>query len=146
MNMEIKPKFGIGEFTFGMKEAAVIAKLGKPDKTMKDEEDEDQLIYQYNKHKLRLTFYLEHEGRLGYIRSANPKLTYQGKPVINVPIDQIKKDVLGKSITEWEIEDYDFFSTYFNEENWFILHVEYDEVTEIELGVTFKNEDEYDWK
>ncbi|WP_207513167.1 hypothetical protein [Longitalea luteola] len=143
--MEIKPKKGIGEFTFGMKADQVVAKLGKPDKTYQDEDDENQLLYQYNKHKLRLTFYQDHDGKLGYIRSANPNLTFQGKPVMNTPIDKVKSEVFGKFIEEWEEEDYDFFVTYVNEDNWIVLNVEYDEVTEIELGVPVKNDDEYDW-
>lgn len=144
--MEIKPTFGIGDFTFGMKAEQVVAKLGKPDKMYQDEDDENQLLYQYNKSKLRLTFYQDHDGKLGYIRCANPNLTFQGKPVMNTPIEKVKNEVFGSQIEEWEEEDYDFFVTYVNEDNWIVLNVEYDEVTEIELGVPVKNDDEYDWK
>ena len=143
--MEIKPKYGIADFTFGMKAEEVIKKLGKPDKIYKDEDDENQLLYQYNKSKIRLTFYQEHEGKLGYIRCANPALTYQGKPVIQVPIDKVKEG-FGKLIKDWEVEDYNSFVTYISEEYWLVLNVEYDEVTDIELGVPFKNDEEYDWQ
>ncbi|WP_205513159.1 hypothetical protein [Longitalea arenae] len=144
--MEIKPKYGIGDFTFGMKADQVVAKLGKPDKMYQDEDDENQVLYQYNQHKLRLTFYQDHDGKLGYIRCSNPKLQFQGKPVMNTPIDKVKDETFSSLIEEWEEEDYDFFVTYVNEENWIVLNVEYDEVTEIELGVPVKNDDEYDWK
>jgi hypothetical protein len=44
------------------------------------------------------------------------------------------------------VEDYNSFVTYISEEYWLVLNVEYDEVTDIELGVPFKNDDEYDWQ
>ena len=144
--MEIRPKYGIGNFTFGMKVQEVIEMLGKPDKIYNDEDDENQLLYQYNKNKLRLTFYQEHDGRLGYIRCANPALTYQGKSIINIPIEKVKEEVFGKLIHEWEFEDYDLFATYLNKEYWLVLNVDYNEVTDIELGVPFNDDEEYDWK
>ncbi|OQP65338.1 hypothetical protein A3860_16865 [Niastella vici] len=143
--MEIRPKKGIGDFTFGMKAEEVVAKLGKPDKIYQDEDDENQLLYQYNKSKLRLTFFEDHEGKLGYIRCSSPTLTYQGKPIINSSIEKVKKEVFGKHIEEWEEEDYDFFATYVNEEYWIVLNVEYDEVTEVEVGVPFNDDEEYEW-
>lgn len=143
--MEIRPKKGIGDFTFGMKAEEVVAKLGKPDKVYQDEDDENQLLYQYNKSKLRLTFFQDHEGKLGYIRCSSPTLTFQGKSIINGAIEKVKKEVFGKDIEEWEEEDYDFFVTYVNEEYWIVLNVEYDEVTEVEVGVPFNEDEEYEW-
>lgn len=143
--MEIKLKYGVGDFSFGMKAEEVIKKLGKPDKIYQDEDDENQLLYQYNKQKLRLTFYQEHEGKLGYIRCSNPNLTYQGKPIIHTPIEKVK-EAFKPSIKKWEVEDYNSFVTYLSEEYWIVINVEYDEVTDIELGVPFKNDDEYDWQ
>ena len=142
--MEIKPKSGVADFIFGMSAEEVVKKLGQPDKIYEDEDDENQLLYQYNKQKLRLTFYQEEDGKLGYIRCSNPALTFQGKPIINVSIEKVK-EVFGNAIPEWEMEDYDFFSTYVNDDNWIVLTVDYDEVTEIELGVPFNNDDEYSW-
>jgi hypothetical protein len=145
--MEINLKKGIGDFTFGMKAEEIVVKLGKPDKIYEEEEDETELIYQYNKHKFKFTFYQEHEGKLGYIRCANPKLTFQGKPIIQAPADVVIKDVFGARIKDWQEEDYNSFTTYISEEFWLVLNAEYDEVTDIELGVPFKDDaDEYDWK
>lgn len=144
--MEIILKRGIGDFTFGMKAEEVKAKLGKPDKIYQDEEDENELIYQYNKSKLKLTFYQEHEGKLGYIRCSNPALTYQGKPILNTPVEKVKKEVFGTKIKDWQEEDYNSFATYISEEYWLVLNAEYDEVTDVELGVPFKDDDEYDWE
>lgn len=146
MNMELKPTRGIGDFTFGMKAEAITAKLGKPDKIYQDEEDENELIYQYNKSKLRFTFYQEHEGKLGYIRCSDPQLTYQGKRIIQTPVEKVKKEVFGALIKDWQEDDYNAFVTYISEKYWLVLNAEYDEVTDIELGVPFKNDEEYDWK
>ncbi|MBO9201372.1 MULTISPECIES: hypothetical protein [Niastella] len=143
--MDIKLKKGIGDFTFGMKAEDVIAKLGKPDRIYEDEEDENELIYQYNKSKLKFTFYQEEDGKLGYIRCANPKLTYQGKPIIQAPAEVVIKDVFGAAIKDWQEEDYNSFVTYISESHWLVINAEYDEVTDIELGVPVKNEEEYDW-
>lgn len=144
--MEIKPKYGIGDFSFGMKTEEIIKKLGKPDKIYQDEEDENELLYQYNKLKIKFTFYQEHEGKLGYIRCSNPGLTFKGKPVIQAPIDKVKGEVFAQVIKKWDVEDYNSFVTYISEEHSLVLNVEYDEVTDIELGVPVKNEEEYDWK
>jgi hypothetical protein len=143
--MEITLKKGIGDFTFGMKEEDVKAKLGKPDKIYQDEEDENELIYQYNKSKLKFTFYQEHEGKLGYIRCSNPALTHQGKSILHVPVEKVIKEIFGTRIKDWQEEDYNSFATYISEEYWLVLNAEYDEVTDVELGVPFKNDDEFDW-
>ena len=129
-----------------MKTEEVIKKLGKPDKIYQDEEDENELLYQYNKLKIKFTFYQEHEGKLGYIRCSNPDLTFKGKPVIQAPIDKVKGEVFAQLIKKWDVEDYNSFVTYISEEHSLVLNVEYDEITDIELGVPVKNEEEYDWK
>ena len=46
---------------------------------------------------------------------------------------------------KWEIGDYELFQTHFNEPNWLTLHSEFGEIHEIEMGVPFKNENEYDF-
>jgi hypothetical protein len=143
--MELKPTYGIGDFKFGMKAADVVAKLGKPDKMYEDEEDENELIYQYNKSKLKFTFYQDHDGKLGYITCSNTALTYQGKPVIQAPVDVAIKEVFA-NIKDWQEEDYNSFTTYISETQWLVINAEYDEVTDIELGVAVKNDEEYDWK
>ena len=143
--MELRPTYGIGDFTFGMKAADVIAKLGKPDKMYEDEEDENELIYQYNKSKIKFTFYQDQDGKLGYITCSNPKLTYQGKPVIQAPVEVVIKEVFG-NIRDWQEEDYNSFTTYISEKQWLVINAEYDEVTDVELGVSVKNDEEYDWR
>jgi len=143
--MELKPLFGLGDFTFGMTESDVIRLIGGPDKSFLDEDDENELIYQYNRLKLRLTFYQQENGKLGYIRSSNPELTYLGKGIIGTPIEKAKTEILENLISEWEVEDFDFFSTHFNEKYWIVLNTEYEDVTDVELGVPLDDDDKYKW-
>ena len=143
--MELKPTYGIGDFKFGMKAADVVAKLGKPDKMYEDEEDENELIYQYNKSKIKFTFYQDQDGKLGYITCSNPTLTYQGKAVIQAPVEVVIKEVFN-NIKDWQEEDYNSFTTYISEKQWLVINAEYDEVTDVELGVPVKNDEEYDWR
>ena len=53
--MTINLKNGIDNLLFGMKQKDVEAILGKPNKQFLD--DDKNVIYLYNKEKLRLTFY-----------------------------------------------------------------------------------------
>lgn len=59
-------------------------------------------------------------------------------------IEDVKSQIDSNS-ESWEKEEYDSFNIYFLESDWLTLNVEYERVTDIELGVPFKNEDEYDW-
>jgi hypothetical protein len=142
--MEIKLGTGIGEITFGKKEAEIIAILGEPDKMFTSEDEEEELIYQYNKQKLRLTFYNEEEGRLGYISCGNPALTFEGKHLIGEPVTKVTDEVL-KDLNEWNVENYDYFDTYLNEEKWIVLTVDYDVVMEVDFGVILDEDEEYIW-
>lgn len=142
--MQLKPGIGIDEIIFGLKEADIIKLLGKPDKTFTDEEDDD-LIYQYNKLRLCLTFLKEEGNKLRYIRCANQALTFNGKPLLDQPIKYVLDEVL-RGDREWETEQYEFFDTYFNEESWIVLNVAYEVVSDIEIGVPYEDDGEtYKW-
>lgn len=146
--MEIDFKRGLGDIKFGMKEDEVIAQLGKPDKTILDEEyDEIQLSYYYNDLKLTLSFFNKSEGKLGYIKSSNPHLTYKNEKIIGMNINLIK-DRLFKNISEWEFNEYGDFDKYWADhlqQYWIAMDVEYEVVTHFEFGVPLKNNEEYDW-
>jgi hypothetical protein len=143
--MEIKPEIGIGELKFGIKLADVEKILGKADSVEPEKDDEHRIIVVYNKQRLRLTFYENENNKLGYIISSNPNLNYNGINIINSNIDFIKNEVFNKIISNWEIEDYDSFISHFEEKYWLTLHSEFETVTTLELGVPYKNEEEYNW-
>ena len=142
--MNIKLKTGIDNLKFGMTRKEVINELGDPTNIMTDEDEENEIILEYFDKKFKLTFYQSENDRFGYFRSKNKELSFEGKRIINEPIKKVKNEIF-KNINEWEFDDYGSFQTFFNEENWMTLHVEYGEVYEIELGVTMDENDEYQW-
>jgi hypothetical protein len=142
--MQLKPGKGIGELTFGMMPATVVEMLGEPDKIFVSDDEEDEFIYQYNELRLMLTFYKHENDRLGYIRSSNPAVTYYGAPMIDQPVKEMLEGPM-KSIKNWQIEKYDFFDTYLNEKSWIVLNVEYERITDLEIGVPLGDDDVYVW-
>ena len=142
--MKINLKSGIEQLLFGMKQNDVTTIYGKPDRNYKDEDD--NVILVYNKLKMRLTFYQEEDLRLGYIVASSPKLELFGNLIIDKPIASVKKDLAAKGITKFTQEEFDTFENYFNEENWFILQTEFEEVVKFEIGAIINQKDEFDWK
>ena len=142
--MKINLKNGIEKLLFGMKQNDVTALYGKPDRNYKDEDD--NVIFAYNKLKMRLTFYKDEEFKMGYIVASSPDLDLFGNKVIGKKISEVKKELALKGITKFTQEDFDTFENYFNEENWIILQTEFDEVVKFEIGAIINAKDEFDWK
>ena len=142
--MQLKPGKGLGEITFGMLPATVIKLLGEPSRIFVSDDEEDEFIYQYNELRTMFTFYKHEKDRMGYIRTSNPLVTYNGSLLLDEPV----KDVLAgpmKNIKDWHIEKYDFFDTYMNEKSWIVLNVEYDRISDIEIGVPLGDDEVYIW-
>ncbi|MBF4463685.1 hypothetical protein [Flavobacterium sp. LC2016-12] len=142
--MKINLKSGIDKLLFGMKQNDVTAVFGKPDKNYKDEDD--NVIFVYNSHKIRLTFYEEEELKLGYLVASSNDLEVFGFKIIGRKIADVKKDLATKGITKYTQETFDTFENYFNEDNWFILQTEFDEVVKFEIGAIINEKDEFAWK
>ncbi|MCV9929949.1 hypothetical protein OIU83_19975 [Flavobacterium sp. LS1R49] len=142
--MKINPKNGIDKLLFGMKQNDVTAIYGKPDRNYKDEDD--NVIFAYNKLKIRLTFYQEEDLRLGYAVASSPDLEIFGFKIIGRKISDVKKDLATKEITKFTQEEFDTFENYFNEENWIIFQTEFEEVVKFEIGAIINSKDEFDWK
>lgn len=142
--MKINLKSGIDKLLFGMKQNDVTAIYGKPNRNYKDEDD--NVILVYNQLKMRLTFYQEEDLKLGYIVASSPKLELFGATVIDKPIATVKKELATKGITKFTQEEFDTFENYFNEDNWFILQTEFEEVVKFEIGAIINQKDEFDWK
>lgn len=139
--MKINPKHGIDRLIFGMKQKDVSAIYGKPDKQFEDEDD--NIIFIYNDLKLQLNFYQDEDFRLGYIISSNPELNLFDSKIIGQNPETLKKNLI--EFKSWEKEDFDLAENFFNEDNWFILVSEFNQVVKVELGCIIKN-DEFDWK
>lgn len=142
--MKINLKNGIDKLIFGMKQKDVTAIYGKPDRNYKDEDD--NVIYAYNKLKIRLTFYQEEDLKLGYMVASSPDLDWFGTKVIGRQIADVKKELTAKGVTKFTQEEFDTFENYFNEENWIILQTEFEEVVKFEIGAIINQKDEFDWK
>lgn len=141
--MKINLKNGIDKLLFGMLQKDVIAIYGKPTKTYKDEEE--NVIFLYNEQKIRLTFYVEEDLKLGYIVSSNENLTVFDQKIIGKTIDTIKKELAPKGLKTWEEESFDTYENYFNEDFWIIVQTEFGFAVKVELGAIIKN-DEFEWK
>ena len=127
-----------------MKQKDVVAVYGKPNREYKDEDN--NIIFAYNEQKMRLTFYQDEDFRLGYIVASSPNLTLFGNAVIGKKISEVQDQLKKNGIVKFTTEDFDNFENYFNEDNWFILQTEFDEVDKFELGAIINNKDEFDWK
>lgn len=142
--MELKPKFGLDQLLFGMKQKDVESLFGKADSVFKDEDDNQILLY--NALKARLTFYQEEDFKLGYIIISNPEIRLFNQKVIGQDLIEVKSILEKKGFTLFEEEVFDSVTNYFNEENWIILQAEFGQVIKVELGAIIKNQDEFDWK
>ena len=140
--MELKPKFGLDEILFGMQPKDVEKVWDKPDVTFKDEEK--NTIYIYNEKSCRLTFYQEEGNKLSLILCANPNLKFNNQTLIYQPESSI--DNVFKDIKNWDKEEEDISTIYFNEDNWLYLQLEFKKISKVEMGVINKNLDAFDWK
>jgi len=142
--MKINPKTGIDKLIFGMLQKDVEAIYGKPNKSFKDEDE--NTIYQYNKPKLRLTFYKDEDFKLGYIVGSSQDLELLDKKVIGRPVTEVQKELTSKDFTKWEKEEFDTLENYFNEPNWMIFQTEFDDIVKVEVGAIINAKDEFEWK
>lgn len=142
--MEIKLQHGLDRLVFGMTQKYVETLYGKPDRTIKD--DEDNIIYVYNNEKMKLTFYADEDFRLGYITSTNPDLQLFNSKIINTDWDIVQGNLAIQKIVKFDQHEEDGVQIYFNEDNWLMLYVDYNEVVKVEIGAIINNKDEFDWK
>jgi hypothetical protein len=139
--MQLQLKNGIEQLLFGMKQKDVMAIYGKPSRQFEDEDA--NIIYLYNKEKLRLTFYADEEFKLGYIISSNFDLEILNQKVMGLNCEDVKIKLPFKN---WEVEYFDSTTNHFNESNWLILQSEFDVIIRVELGAIINEKDEVDWK
>ena len=142
--MKILPKFGIDQLLFGMKQTDVKNRYGEPDKQFEDEDK--NVIWTYDQHQIRLTFYEDESLRLGYIICSSPALHISEVSLIGRKVEDIKTELEKHQFKTWEREDFDITENHFNEENWLILASEFGRIVKIEMGAIINNNDEFDWK
>jgi hypothetical protein len=142
--MQIKPKFGVDQLLFGMKQTDVKNIYGNPDKQFTD--DDQNIIYVYNQQKIRLTFYEDEDFRLGYIIVSHPELTLFNQKIIGRKVSDVQNELETQGFKSWEKEDFDLAENHFNEDHWLILQSEFEQIAKVEIGAIIKNQDEFDWK
>jgi hypothetical protein len=142
--MEIKLKYGIDNLLFGMKEQDVTKILGKPDTQYKDEEE--NVVFMYNARKLRLIFYKEEDFKLGYITTTNPDVKLVNTLIIGKNWSEVYPVLEKNKVKSFETDTSEGMMSYFNEENWLFIHIDYNEIVKIEVGAVFSDKDEFDWK
>jgi hypothetical protein len=142
--MEIKLKYGIDNLLFGMKEQDVTKILGKPDTQYKDEEE--NVVFMYNARKLRLIFYKEEAFKLGYLTTTNPIVKLFNTSLIGKNWSDVFPVLEKHKVKSFETDTVEGMMSYFNEENWLFIHVDYNEIVKIEVGAVFSDKDEFDWR
>lgn len=142
--MEIKLQHGLDRLLFGMTQKYVETLCGKPNRIIKDEEN--NIIYVYNNEKMKLTFYADEDFRLGYITTSHPNLSLLGVKLINEDWDLIQGHLALNKIEKIEQHEEDGVQIYFNEANWLMLYVDYNLVVKAEIGAIINDKDEMDWK
>lgn len=142
--MEIKLKYGIDNLLFGMKEQDVTKILGKPDTQYKDEEE--NVVFMYNARKLRLIFYKEEDFKLGYVTTTNSVVKLFNTTIIEKNWSEVYPVLEKNKVKTFETDTSEGMMSYFNEENWLFIHVDYNEIVKIEVGAVFSDKDEFDWK
>lgn len=143
--MELILKNGLENIYFGQSIEDAIEVFGIPDREYHNTDDENEFILEWNAFKLRLTFYENENRKLGYIRTANPAAHLDGIEIIDKDIETVKKNFNIEETMDWEVESFDFFQTHLNVKYWLVLNVEYNRITDIELGVPLLNENEFEW-
>jgi hypothetical protein len=142
--MEIKLKYGIDNLLFGMKEQDVTKILGKPDTQYKDEEE--NIVFMYNARKLRLIFYKEEAFKLGYMTTTNPIVKLFNTTIIGKNWSDVLPVLEKHKVKSFETDTVEGMMSYFNEQNWLFVHVDYNEIVKIEVGAVFSDKDEFDWR
>jgi hypothetical protein len=142
--MEIKLKYGIDNLLFGMKEQDVTKILGKPDTQYKDEEE--NVVFMYNARKLRLIFYKEEDFKLGYVTTTNSVVKLFNTTIIGKNWSEVYPVLEKNKVKSFETDTSEGMMSYFNEENWLFIHIDYNEIVKIEVGAVFSDKDEFDWK
>jgi hypothetical protein len=100
----------------------------------------------YNARKLRLIFYKEEDFKLGYMTTTNPAVKLVNTLIIGKNWSEVYPVLEKNKVKSFETDTSEGMMSYFNEENWLFIHVDYNEIVKIEVGAVFSDKDEFDWK
>ena len=111
--MEIKLQHGFDRLLFGMTQKYVETLYGKPNRVIKDEED--NIIYVYNQEN-EVDLYADEDFRLGYITTSNPTATLLGSKALQTEWDLVQGTLALNKIDKYDQHEEDGVQIYFNEE------------------------------
>ena len=148
--MDIKLGKGLGDIKFGFLKEKVKTILGEPNETETYSfSEEDEVLtesWHYDELELSLSFNEEDDWRLSTIAVSSDEFLLEGKKIIG-----LKKDDLIKTLKSLDLKDYEENKVSDNEEmissdigevNFWL---EDNEVTEIQWGPFFIDEDTINW-
>jgi hypothetical protein len=148
----IEPGVGLGTLRFGLKRNEITAILGEPDDVdvFTDEEDYTTESWHYDEIELSLSFDEAEDWRMTAIAVSDPKFMLAGQQIIGMQRDELIEKLtamnLGElSFEDWssaELPDHKLISIDALSLN---LWMEFDELTEIQWGPLFNDEDEIIW-
>lgn len=149
MRMEIRIGSGLGDtFVFGMPRRAIEEVLGAPDRVWVDplwaeDEGDEREELQYDGR--RTSFRIYEGDRLGWIRTRGRDATLLGERIVDRAVEDAVRDMAEAGYGPPEIEDYGTWRSVSWEHVSLELQTSYGRVDEVNLGVLFRNEEEYDW-
>lgn len=129
---------GYGKILFGMKPEQIVIVLGKPDKIIHIREDGFEYIY--NALKIKLFFDIEEYERLYSIEVFDEDVIFISEKIIGMSLNAFLDFMKKNGFSDYEFEDYDYFSTYYFDQCNTSFTVNFDEISSFEFSPLFKKD------
>jgi hypothetical protein len=150
---EIKAGIGLDNIKFGMFKDDVKNILGEPDEidTHTDNEDEGQTeSWHYDEKELSVSFEEIDDMRLFSIAVSGEDYEFNGKKLIGLKKPQLLKELAALNIDDlkeeaWDTDDFTKQELIFSENNSLNFWMEDDELSEIQFGPLFEDEETINW-
>ena len=151
---EIVAGEGLGVLKFGTSTIQVEKLLGEPDEvetySFESEEGELSETWHYDSMELSLSFHEEEDWRLVSIALSSPEVTFKGEKLIGLNreklIEKLQKMDLGNlEYEDWSSAESPNHKLISAEEHEVNFWLDNDELTEIQLGPIFDDEDNIMW-
>jgi hypothetical protein len=141
--MQIDIGKGVGDIIFGLTEDDIRTAIGAPDKI--DVTDLENRNLQYFALKLVLKIESSNDSRLGWIEVHNKSIVFPGCDPWSTEKSEFLKFLTSKLGEEPEMDDYGSMESYMFEEHWVELQFELGELSCINFGVPYGDDDQPLW-
>jgi len=144
--MDILLGRGLGDqIRFGMSMSQIEQLLGKPDKIIPLDEEDERVEHHYNQLKTVFRYYDKDGVKLGWIETENPQIELFGVKAMGLEKSGAINLLSTQGHDSLEFDDYGSFETLFFEECWLELQLTFDRVSRVKFGVFIDENDEYCW-